>query len=597
MNKRLLVLGSGLFAIAILALLSCTSPGSGSSLFTSPIVTPPATTTRVAPPIVSPRDVMLAFDIGSSAAPNKPIPITITLSSKVDLRDVRVSLTLLGPSTDRRDPPRSLGDLRNNDPKQITTTLVLPDEAEYFIKIHIFTPEGFQMSDSRSIRIATDRIVVNPTAVYGPGTPAPAVPSEPRITPQPTFTPSPGVSPTPFEHSGPTGQGANADSNVTAGTVTLRGHVQFEDRDHAIRPGKYMLVKVWDWMGPTPTADRFLGETETDASGNWVLGPGTNSDPDGTRLDVYYTFETATYGSTIPKRIVVRQNGSDYAWTTRDFPTWDVPDGDQWVNPAEVNWATGSYRGMWLFNDMNRTWEYVTSIGGSEPGSIIMRWEPNINLWGYCDDACYLPIVSPGGVFIPDEDSDTPDTVVHEIGHRYRHNALGLWFFTDAPSYLSCTQHYIFSLVPNQRCAWSEGWADYFALIINSQSTANDWCYDHDGLGPCGPGSDDLENQGWWDARVANGIVGDYVEGRIAGALWDTTDDRNDLWDTRGDGFWAIWTLMHESPHEFTTREFYDAWMNRWGNSASVACRYYNNTIDYGACPIYRVRLPLILNQ
>ena len=71
----------------------------------------------------------------------------------------------------------------------------------------------------------------------------------------------------------------------------------------------------------------------------------------------------------------------------------------------------------------------------------------------------------------------------------------------------------------------------------------------------------------------------------------------NDLWDTRGDSFWAIWTLMRESPHEFTTREFYDAWMNRWGSLASVACRYYNNTIDYGARPIYRVRLPLILNQ
>ena len=59
-----------------------------------------------------------------------------------------------------------------------------------------------------------------------------------------------------------------------------------------------MWIKVWDWMGPTPTADRFLGQTMTDANGNWSLGPIANSDPDGTRLDVYFTFETSTYGST-----------------------------------------------------------------------------------------------------------------------------------------------------------------------------------------------------------------------------------------------------------------------------------------------------------
>ena len=569
MSRRYLVLSSVLLVVIALAIVACTSPGTGSSLFTSPIITPPTTTTVVPPPIVARQDVEITFDLGFPIAMNKPVPITITVRSRVDLQGATVSFTVLGPKVTRYSPPHSLDNLKANQRTQIIDSLIFPEEAEYFIAVNVHTTAGFDKSESRRIRVTQDGVVINPTSVYGPGTPAPAAPVEPRATPLPTaIAPSPGASPTPFEGSGPAGRDAT-DANVsTAGSVTLRGHVWFEDRDHAQRSGKYMWVKVWDWMGPTPTADRFLGETMTDASGNWALGPITNSDPDGTRLDVYFTFETSTYGSTVPNRTVVRQNGSDYAWTTRGFPTWDIPDGDQWVSAGGVAWTTDWYPGMWLFNDITRAWEYVATIGGSEPGSIAMRWEPNVNSMGWCDGACYLPIAPPNGVFIPDNKSNAPDIVVHEIGHRYRHNALGVWFFTDIPSYLSCTQHYMFSLMPNQRCAWSEGWADYFALIINGQINISDWCFDYNNPGPCDPAAtDDLENQGWWDARVSNGIVGDFVEGRIAGALWDITDDHNDWWDTHWNSFGAVWTLMHESPHEYTAHDFYDAWMTRWGTS------------------------------
>ena len=135
---------------------------------------------------------------------------------------------------------------------------------------------------------------------------------------------------------------------------------------------------------------------------------------------------------------------------------------------------------------------------------------------------------------------------MHEIGHRYRHNALGVWFFADIFSYLNCMQHYMFSLMSNQHCAWSEGWADYFALIVNSQFSANDWCFDYQDFGPCSQNSHDLENQGCGDANAAMGAVGDFVEGRIAGALWDITDGHDDGWDIHWNSFGAVWTLMYE---------------------------------------------------
>lgn len=146
---------------------------------------------------------------------------------------------------------------------------------------------------------------------------------------------------------------------------------------------------------------------------------------------------------------------------------------------------------------------------------------------------------------------------------------MGAWFFRDTLDYLSCQNHGMFQ-ASNAACAWSEGWSDFLPLAVNG-----DQCFDYFDVGPCGPVSDNIENQGWSDGKP----TGDQVEGRIAGTLWDIIDANNEGYDRRTDAFWAIWTLMGEEEQEFNVRDFYDHWTTRWGRVAPIFLTFHQNTI------------------
>ena len=120
------------------------------------------------PPIVAKQDVEMAFDLGQRIVINADVPFTITVRSKVDLHDAVVSFTVLGPKVTRYSPPYPLGNLKANLRTQVTDSLVFPEEAEYFIAVHVHTKAGFDKSDSRTVLVTGYGIVVNPTSVYGP---------------------------------------------------------------------------------------------------------------------------------------------------------------------------------------------------------------------------------------------------------------------------------------------------------------------------------------------------------------------------------------------------------------------------------------------
>lgn len=165
---------------------------------------------------------------------------------------------------------------------------------------------------------------------------------------------------------------------------------------------------------------------------------------------------------------------------------------------------------------------------------------------------------------------------------------MGAWFFGDILSYVQCISHGIFDVLYDSRCAFAEGWADYFPLIVNG-----DRCFDLETRGPCDGVMDytsfDLEYQGWWDGRP----IGDQVEGRVAGALYDVTDDNNEGFDDRGDSFSRVWTVLGDLPPVYTALNFYTLWMGHgyWGLLAPLTNRFYNNTIEY-----HRMGLPLVMN-
>lgn len=201
-----------------------------------------------------------------------------------------------------------------------------------------------------------------------------------------------------------------------------------------------------------------------------------------------------------------------------------------------------------------------------------------------CDSSFFWGGLFGPFIFIPHDVRFSRDTVIHEIGHHYMYNVTQshYWYPND-----SCWGHDIWTAMED-KCAWSEGWADFFPLLVNG-----DHCYDK-GVGPCTGTRDnqyfDLENQGWSDSQSR----GPTVEGRVAGALYDLYDSNNEgPFDIATNSFESMWIIMRDRvPAAQTLADFGNSWKNSGYNYGQFLLVAYQNTIDYGLRWNY---LPLIL--
>jgi hypothetical protein len=248
---------------------------------------------------------------------------------------------------------------------------------------------------------------------------------------------------------------------------------------------------------------------------------------------------------------------------------------DYSIDPADPNRPA-----MWLLRDAQRSWDYVNTWSWSDPGSTTLAWQRDQNC--YPEPVPYVDIcnsfflgVWPGPfAFIQDVVRLSSDTVVHEIGHNYMHNVTQshYWYPNN-----SCWGHDIW-FVKEDRCAWSEGWADFFPLLVDG-----DRCYDK-GSGPCTGTRDsqyfDLENQGWGDGHPA----GPTVEGRVAGTLYDLCDSNHEgPFDIATNSFEAMWIIMRDRvPCAQTLSDFGNSWQNTGYNYVQFLLVSYQNTINYG---------------
>ncbi len=242
---------------------------------------------------------------------------------------------------------------------------------------------------------------------------------------------------------------------------------------------------------------------------------------------------------------------------------------------------------MWIFQDLRRGWEYIYTATGTDPGSATARWEKDKDCYRIgVVDVCssftwpYYPL---NGTFIMDDDRSSPDTIVHELGHQYMYNAMGWWYWSPSTwdDFYRCAlqAHHLFAR-KTPLCAWTEGWADFLALAGNG-----DACYDW-GLSPCGADGDNFQNleRPTWPVPPDQ-TIGDAVEGRVAGALYDLFDQTNDGWDQFSFGFAPIWTIVRTSPHEWSFAEFWSGWRTQGYNQHRAVQAIYQNTIDYDTPP------------
>ncbi|MBS3132326.1 hypothetical protein J4212_07890, partial [Candidatus Woesearchaeota archaeon] len=137
------------------------------------------------------------------------------------------------------------------------------------------------------------------------------------------------------------------------------------------------------------------------------------------------------------------------------------------------------------------------------------------------------------------------DVVLHEYGHHVMYEAYGQTMpQNDCPI---SGHNPILRSAPN--CAWSEGWADYFPVVINDDRGYDDSTQNF--AINLEIGTETLP-QSWQN--------GDNVEGRVAMSLWDFSDDssedayngnfNNHVWNTaerqNDDTFSQYWTAWQD---------------------------------------------------
>ncbi len=357
------------------------------------------------------------------------------------------------------------------------------------------------------------------------------------------------------------------------GYVTVSGTIYYKDRDNSIKSASYVTVELYD--ADSNGQDEILTDPiKTDINGDFQFPGVFNWDDDDVNdpnynLDPYIKVKTETEDTANVFRKVMSTSGEIYHW--KSVAMRNVNDGPLTIFYTIQEDAT--YQAMWIFQDLRRAWAYVINNTSPliDPGSVTAIWEKNVNDYSPCSGSCFL---AGTGIFINDGYVNSQDTIVHETGHNYMFNKTGWWLYWDIP----CFNHNIFS-VEDIYCSWSEGWADFLPILVNG-----DTCYDLNS-GHCSgipdiysfnlethDRSDDPQYFPW----------GDFVEGRIAGALYDLVDPNDDGYDTASFGFGPVANVALIN-NAVTNDTFVQFW-NNWGYSGQSFHQgvraIYQNTID-----------------
>ncbi|GEM_PF-5453805 len=355
----------------------------------------------------------------------------------------------------------------------------------------------------------------------------------------------------------------------------------FEIRDDVKVPMVWGGVFIYNSRTMDP-----IGFTET--SGNPDPGKFSitieNPYPDGIRIGVK---------PQSPGRAVVLQGDtSQYEWLYA--PTWTVPLGINQLNvpdqELEIDWDNYlDFRSAFriyetITNDVwNRGAQFFLQYASEGP-----HYQPPIVTVYYpsaTGDIFYDPLDKV--IHVANEDHTRAlDMVQHEYGHRVMHKLYNDGQFPGID--FRDPNHQIFSKT-NTSAAFGEGWADFFPLVVQKEAI-----YEYGNGNQLGL-DDPTWNSPGWD-------IGEDVEGRVAGALWDIIDRNNSQYVWVDDDysnntfafangpFMSIWEQLIVNPANFDN--YWIGWVttnvgnpelnnsNRWRDYVAWTM-VHRNTIDF----------------
>jgi hypothetical protein len=274
------------------------------------------------------------------------------------------------------------------------------------------------------------------------------------------------------------------------------------------------VLKLWDRESGR---GRLLAETQAGPAGKYEFPPVSNRDRDGSGIDPY--IEIYATDSTAPGRGRVRVvDDLDLVYRYKHHRPDDQADGVlDWaaIVPNTYEWRQAFY----IFDKTaNTAYNYLQDVVAWGNDDLVeINWPRNCLI--PVENACFRPpaLGLPGEIYLPENEGKRPDVIIHEYGHFVLSRYLGLaevvtaCFDVKRKLYFS---HELFKKT-SPRCAWSEGWADFFQMAVQ-----NDGNY----VGT------DLED-------VAGRGEAESYEFIIAASLWDFFDGANEAFDHFSDGF------------------------------------------------------------
>ncbi|MFI0237584.1 hypothetical protein [Streptomyces sp. NPDC016845] len=528
-----------------------------------------------------PRCVVVKTALDRAPAKGARATLTVTLDARIDIPGAEVQIDLpsalrFTEAPDGFDIARRASalpdnggsvnratrtlDLRADRTATFRVPVVAATTGDVAVRTRVLPPEGYGagVEDPALLTVGADAASSRLGLGNGPyaTTPVPAAAkaAEP-LTGEPTARIAPEGLAEPHSD-----DGARRTAQSAAGPLTcVRGSFIYHDEDGISRPSANLQVQVWD--DDPANSDDLLTVGLTDGSGAYRLCFDNGSDAQGGQ-DLYLKFVTQNgqWG-------VERDDDDVYEFRSANFENR----GDGTTTSVGALTATDE-----RLHGALRAYDFANTAS---------EWTPG-DCWDERDHDCrrtdinWHPDDDPGGAFyrpgedeiyLPPQDADDRNVVVHEIGHAVMDDT---YEENDFESH--CPDPHNIRLTSHVNCAWSEGFANWYSvavfgnpLYVDRTDTNNDTS----GF------TVDFEKHSWdtggWDD-------GDAVEGRVAGALWDLVDTGTEGWDQYGAGLAPVWNTFLD--HRATTfRAYWNAWVADGREAgAPTLGSLFQNTIDYG---------------
>ncbi len=359
--------------------------------------------------------------------------------------------------------------------------------------------------------------------------------------------------------------------------VTINGRYRFRNRENNANIGYYRnamrLVNA--------TSGDHLAWTYSDNEGYFTFPSVTNPGADGMTVRAYAVRYLNGKGYGVCEYPACVNNAAADSATYDQFyyrqtNSFVVADGNQDIGTYTSSYnLSNSLRALWIKYDMDLAYLHLLQ-NSSIRGPFTAEWAGDSSHGNHYH--------RDGNIhFKADVGDGTNHTVLHELGHNVMNNAGHFPEDSDCPS-----PHFI-NKISGPQCAWTEGWGHIFLTFVNNEpkkcsppSTTNCTFFETD------PSYDNCA--GDWDC----GIDADYVEGHVAGAVWDLYDAADDEFDIEQFNLSQFYNII-----ENDTNDSFVSWWVSWlndGNSDLALNSLFQNNIIYGDAYDIRVSSPSVNN-